>query len=148
MSQGQQGLSSNLSGGVSICNPSEEPRIFAVGLALRGAIVGAIAPLLLFFSCVGSPYGFLVVAGLVAFGIAEAGLLRTIDQGVRILRQHSEQGLSVGMTRLWMAVYMVVAMQLTWSLRPIIRHPSVEEFTLFGGPGGNMFTYFLQYVIG
>ncbi len=43
---------------------------------------------------------------------------------------------------------MAIALQLTWSLAPVIGNPNVEGFHLIGGCGGegNMFTYFLQHV--
>lgn len=121
-------------------------RVFAVGLGLRGAIVAALAPVLLFFASVGSPYGFLLLLGTVVFGVAEAGFLRTVEQGVEQLREVRKDGLSLGLVRGWAVGYLAVAAQLTWSMRPIIRHPSEPDFVLFGGPGGNMFTYFVTEV--
>lgn len=121
-------------------------RLFAVGLGLRGAILAALAPLLLFFSSVGSPYGFLLLLGAVVFGVAEAGFLRTVEQGVKAIRDERGDALSLALVRGWSVGYLAVVAQLTWSMRPIIRHPSIEEFVLFGGPGGNMFTYFFQEV--
>jgi hypothetical protein len=121
-------------------------RVFAVGLGLRGAIIAGLAPLLLFFSSVGSPYGFLLLAGLAVFGIAECGFLRTVERGVAALHARGDP-ISLGLVRGWAVLYLAVAAQMTWSLRPFIRHPSISDFQLLGGPGGNMFTYVLENVV-
>lgn len=122
----------------------ETLRLFAVGLGLRGAILAALAPLLLFFASVGSPYGFLLVLGLTVFGVAEFGFLSTLERGVKILRA-KQDAIDLRLCRAWSAVYLAVAAQLTWSLRPLIRHPD-EPLALIGGRGSNMFTYFLENV--
>jgi hypothetical protein len=123
-------------------------RMLAVGLGLRGAIIAGLAPLLIFFSGVGSPYGFLLLASGITFGIAEIGLMKTLDLGIRTLREKTHDPFSQWLVRGWMVLYMAIALQLTWSLRPVIGNPSMQGFHLIGGcPGeGNMFTYFLQHV--
>ena len=127
-------------------------RLFAVGMGLRGAILAGLAPLMLFFSSVGSPYGFLLVTGLVCFGFAEAGFLHTIEKSVRRLRETGDS-ISLAFTRVWMIIYLAVVMQLTWSLRPIIglcNHdldPILCHWKVIGGgPGGNMFTHFISSI--
>ena len=72
------------------------------------------------------------------------GFLHVIDKGVRLLRQQQDP-FGLLLARGWMIVYLAVSAQMVWSLRPIIGHPDVS-FRLLGGPGGNMFTYFLQNV--
>lgn len=124
--------------------PRQTVRFMAVGFALRAAILAGLAPLLLFFSCVGSPYGFLLfLAGLV-FGLAELGFLRCVSAGVRALRDETGDALSLALTRGWMVVYVAVSCQMTWSLRPLIGHPD-EALTVLGGHG-NMYSYFFQNV--
>ena len=49
-----------------------------VGLGLRGAIIAGLAPLLIFFSSVGSPYGFLLLLGGLVYGLAEVGFLKVV----------------------------------------------------------------------
>ena len=119
-------------------------RLFAVGVGLRGAILAGLAPLLFFFSSVGSPYGFLLLMGLLVFGAADYGMLRTVVRGVELLRERHEDTFSRRFVLGWTALYLAVAVQLTWTLRPFIRHPD-EAFTFIGGRG-NMFTYFLEHV--
>jgi len=125
-------------------------RMFVVGMGLRGAIIAGLAPLLLFFSTVGSPYGFLLVAGLVTFGLAEAGFLHTLQAGVKQMREAGDS-ISLTFTRGWMLIYLAVVMQFTWSLRPIIglcnHEADVCHWMLIGGgPGGNMFTHIMSQV--
>lgn len=124
-------------------------RSFAVGIGLRGAVVAALAPLLLFFACVGSPYGLmLLLAGLV-FGLGDAMFLRTVDQFARAARKQGDK-LSAGLVRAWMVAYMVVATQLAWSLRPFIGvevdAAGQHVFRLIGGPGDNMLLHFFGHV--
>jgi len=118
-------------------------RIFAVGMGLRGAIIAALAPLLLFFASVGSPYGFLLLTGALVFGLGEIAFLRTVERAISKLRETGD-AFSVGLTRVWMVVYLAVAAQLTWTFRPLIGHPD-EVWMLFGGRG-NMYTYIVQNV--
>lgn len=125
-------------------------RLFSVGVGLRSAILAGLAPVLFFFSCVGSPYGFLLLLGLGVFGVGEAALLRTVREGAAKLREAGDpigRGLLLG----WSALYLLVVAQLTWSLRPLIGNPGVfaeQGWHAFGGPGGNMLTYFAQQVLG
>lgn len=102
------------------------------------------AGVLFFFSCVGSPYGFLLLLAALVFGIAELGFLRSVDAGVRALRRESGDTLSLALTRCWMVVHVLVSCQMTWSLRPLIGHPD-EPAAILGGHG-NMYTYFFQNV--
>lgn len=125
-------------------------RLLAVGMGLRGAIIAGLAPLLLFFASVGSPYGFLLVAGLVTFGLAEGAFLHTVELGVKRLRDAGDS-ISLAFTRGWMLIYVAVIMQFTWSLRPIIglcqHDANICHWALIGGgPGGNMFTHFMSNV--
>lgn len=119
-------------------------RLFAVGVGLRGAILAGLAPLLFFFSSVGSPCGFLLLMGLVVFGAADYGMLRTVTRGVELLRERHADTFSHKFALCWTSLYLAVAVQLTWTLRPFIRHPD-EAFAFIGGRG-NMFTYFLEHV--
>ena len=129
--------------GGSRLTASQALRIFAVGMGLRGAVVAALAPLLLFFAGVGSPYGFLLLLGLVVFGLGELGFLRTIERGIESLREVGDS-FSLGLTRVWMVVYLAVVAQLTWTCRPLIGHPE-EAWALLGGRG-NIYSYLLQNV--
>jgi hypothetical protein len=122
-------------------------RMFAVGFGLRGAIVAGLAPLLLLVASVGSPYAFVLLMGAFVFGVAEIGFLRTTHRGIETLRQERGDEFSPALLYAWSAVYLLVMVQLVWSFRPIIRHPSVEEFVLFGGHG-NLLGYFLQETFG
>jgi hypothetical protein len=121
-------------------------RIFAVGLGLRGAVIAALAPLLIFFSSVGSPYGFLLLAGGLAFGLAEGGFLRSLDQGVRIWKDRTGDKVGLGFVRGWMVLYMIVAMQLTWSLRPVIGEPHEAFMWIRQVDDGNMLVFFFKNV--
>jgi hypothetical protein len=121
-------------------------RLFAVGLGLRGAIVAALAPLLLFFASVGSPYGFVLLLAGAVFGAADLCFLRTVERGVETLRRVRKDDFGLGLVRGWALAYLVVATQLTWTLRPIIGEPG-QGFELFGGPGGNMLAYFASHVL-
>ena len=121
-------------------------RLFAAGMGMRGAVLAGLAPLLLFFSSVGTPYGGLLIGALCAFGLAEFGFLSVIDRGVRTLREEQGDAFKPWLVRAWTLVYLGVTTQLAWSMRPLIRHPSVTEFQLFGGAGQNenMFFYFVE----
>lgn len=123
-------------------------RFLAVGLGLRGAIIAGLAPLLIFFSSVGSPYGFLLLTAGVVFGVAELGFLRALDQGIATFKARTDDSISPRLLRGWMALYMLVLMQMTWSLRPVIGEPG-RAFSIVGGyPGdGNMFAYFARNVL-
>jgi hypothetical protein len=121
-------------------------RLFAVGLGLRGAVIAGLAPLLIFFSSVGSPYGFILLAGGLAFGIAELGFMRTLDHGVRIFKERTGDPVGITLVRGWMVLYLLVALQLTWSMRPVIGEPG-EPFRIFMQQDeGNMFVYFVKHV--
>ncbi len=118
-------------------------RLLAVGQGMRGAVLAGLAPVLLFFGGVGSPYWFLLLCGLLTFGLAEGAFLRTLRQGVRIAEDQTGP-LPGWVLYGWSGLYVAVSAQLTWSLRPLIQHPSLEGFRLLEGPGGNMFTYLLS----
>jgi hypothetical protein len=122
-------------------------RYIAVALGLRGAVIAGLAPLLIFFSTVGSPYGFLLLLAALVLGAAEFGFLRVLDQGIRTFKQRSHDPISLRLVRGWMVLYSAVLLQLTWSLRPLIGEPG-RAFSIVGGyPGdGNMFTYFAKTV--
>src|SRR5205823_6102524 len=113
-------------------------RMFAVGLGLRGAVIAGLAPLLIFFSSVGSPYGFILLAGGLAFGIAELGFMKTLDNGVRIYKQKTGDPIGIALVRGWMFLYMLVAMQLTWSLRPVVGVPGSGFHLIMTQDDGNM----------
>ncbi|HBP23652.1 MAG TPA: hypothetical protein DEA08_38480, partial [Planctomycetes bacterium] len=121
-------------------------RLFAAGMGMRGAVLAGLAPLLLFFSSVGTPYAGLLIGALCAFGLAEFGFLSVIEKGVRTLRDEQGDAFKPWLVRAWTMVYLGVTSQLAWSMRPLIRHPSVTEFQLFGGAGQNenMFFYFVE----
>lgn len=121
-------------------------RMFAVGLGLRGAVIAGLAPLLIFFSSIGSPYGFILLAGGLAFGIAEIGFMKTLDQGVRIWKERTKDPVSLWLVRGWMLLYMLVAMQLTWSVRPVIGEPGSAFSLITQQEEGNMIVFFLKHV--
>jgi len=123
-------------------------KIFAVGLGLRGAVIAALAPVLIFFSSVGSPYGFILLAGGLTFAIADAGFLRTLDQGVTIWKERTGDKVGLGLVRGWMILYLVVGMQLTWSLRPVIGEPQEAFMWLRHCDDGNMLVFFFKNVVG
>jgi hypothetical protein len=121
-------------------------RMFAVGLGLRGAVIAGLAPLLIFFSSVGSSYGFLLLAGGLVFGIAEIGFMRTLDNGIRIFKDRQNDPVGLALARGWMLLYLLVAMQLTWSLRPVIGEPG-QPFTLvMHQDQGNMVVFFFRNI--
>jgi hypothetical protein len=119
-------------------------RIFAVGLGLRGAVLAGLAPLLIFFSSVGSPYGFILLAGGLVFAFAELGFMKCLDQGIRIFREKTGDPVGLALVRGWMVLYVLVALQLTWSLRPIVGAPG-EGFELIRHVDeGNMVVFFAK----
>jgi hypothetical protein len=121
-------------------------RMFAVGLGLRGAVIAGLAPLLIFVSSIGSPYGFILLAGGLAFGLAELGFMRTLDNGVRIYKERTKDPVGLALVRGWMLLYMLVAMQLTWSLRPVIGEPGSPFTLLTVQDEGNMIVFFFKHV--
>ena len=122
-------------------------RMFAVGLGLRGAVLAGLAPLLIFFSSVGSPYGFVLLAGGLAFGMAEIGFMKTLDAGIGIYKQRTKDPVGLALVRGWMFLYMLVAMQLTWSLRPVIGEPGTPFALITVQDEGNMIVYFVKHVM-
>lgn len=121
-------------------------RMFAVGLGLRGAVIAGLAPLLIFFSSVGSPYGFILLAGGLTFGLAELGFMKTLDAGVSVWKQRTKDPVGVALVRGWMLLYMIIAMQLTWSLRPVVGEPGSVFTLVTHHDEGNMIVFFLKNV--
>lgn len=119
-------------------------RLFAVGLGLRGAVIAGLAPLLIFFSSIGSPYGFVLLTGGLAFGLAELGFMRTLDNGITIFKQRHKDPVGIALVRGWMILYMVVLMQLTWSLRPVIGLPGQTFQLIRQCDDGNMLVFFAK----
>jgi hypothetical protein len=123
-------------------------RLFAVGLGLRGAVLAGLAPLLIFFSSVGSPYGFIVLAGGLVFAFAELAFMKCVDQGISVFKEKTNDPVGLALVRAWMVLYLVVALQLTWSLRPIVGAPG-EAFELIRHcDEGNMVVFFVKNALG
>jgi hypothetical protein len=117
--------------------------ILLAGVALTCILLGAFAPISLFFLVSGSSYPFMLLMHVAVFGFCGAAGLWSINQNFQTLRRHSFDApkaiVSDQVLKVWMLLYMFVGTQTAYVLSPFIsRDPA---FKLFNDQGGNFYSY-------
>ncbi len=67
---------------------------------------------------------------------------------MRIWKEKTGDTVGLAFVRGWMVLYMIVAMQLTWSLRPVIGEPLEKFMWIRQVDDGNMLVFFFKNVAG
>jgi hypothetical protein len=72
--------------------------------------------------------------------------MRTLDNGIRIFKDRQNDPVGLALARGWMLLYLLVAMQLTWSLRPVIGEPGQPFSLVMHHDEGNMVVFFFRNI--
>jgi hypothetical protein len=112
------------------------------GIAITSVLLGAFAPISLFFLVTGSTYNFLMIMHVLVFTFCGAAGLYSINSNFNHIREKvsgMEESASRHLLSIWMALYMFVGTQMAYVLAPFVGR--LEEFVLFRPPDGNFYSY-------
>jgi hypothetical protein len=116
--------------------------ILLAGVALTSILLGAFAPIALFFLASGSSYPFMLLMHVAVFGFCGAAGLCSINRNFHTLRRQcgAPQALVPDQVlKVWMLLYMFVGTQTAYVLSPFINR--APAFKLFNDQGGNFYSY-------
>jgi hypothetical protein len=120
------------------------------GVCQTSILVGAFAPISLFFLLSRSGYPFLLIMHVLIFAFCGAAGLASVYRNFTYLRgevaAENGTGFSDGLLRIWMLLYMFVGTQMAYNLAPFINREG--PVTVFNRLGGNFYTYIWEVLTG
>lgn len=126
--------------------------ILLSGVSLTGILLGAFAPISLFFLLSGSSYEFLLLLHVAIFACCGAAGLISIKRNMRTITdlvidakgESAEAPKSTTLLNIWFLLYMFIGAQMSYLLSPFIGNNT--DFLLFASPKGDFFSYVLQTI--
>jgi hypothetical protein len=116
--------------------------VLLAGVALTSILLGAFAPISLFFLVSGSTYPFMLLMHVAIFGFCGAAGLFSIHRNFHTLRRQSDAPqalISDQVLKAWMLLYMFVGTQTAYVLSPFINRGPGLKF--LNDQGGNFYSY-------
>lgn len=117
------------------------------GVSLTGILLGAFAPISLFFLLSGSSYEFMLLLHVAVFACCGAAGLVSIKRNMRTIAaivvdaggEPAEAPRSTTLLNIWFLLYMFIGAQMSYLLSPFIGNNT--DFLLFASPKGDFFSY-------
>lgn len=126
--------------------------ILLVGMAITNVLLGAFAPISLFFLLSGMQYELLVVLHVGIFACCGAAGLLAVKRNMLALRDllshdsSEAQKHSDILLKIWFLLYMFVGTQMSYLLAPFIQAP--RGVLLFNDQNGDFYSYLLKTILG
>jgi len=124
--------------------------VFLTGVCQTSILLGAFAPISLFFFWSQSSYSFLLLMHVAVFAFCGAAGLVSIGRNYRLLHvTHSATAdfrASGRLLKWWMLLYMFVGTQMAYNLAPFINRAG--PVTVFNTLGGNFYSYLYEELHG
>ena len=115
--------------------------VLLTGITLTSVLLGAFAPISLFFLASGSDYEFLLFLHVLTFAFCGAAGLQSVNKTYGAILHTSNQpsGIAIHLLKVWMFLYMFVGTQTAYNLAPFIERETT--FKWFDRAPGNFYTY-------
>lgn len=122
--------------------------VLMAGVSLTSILLGAFAPISIFFLWSGSSYEFLLLfhVGVFAFcgGAGLISIRRNLDRMFELASHDSNVRPSRTLLNTWFALYMFIGAQMSFVLSPFIGKSG--DFMLFTSDKGDFFSYVLRTI--
>jgi len=121
--------------------------ILLSGIALNSILLGAFAPISLFFLVSGSSYIFMLLMHVAIFAFCGAASLFAIRRSMIIVSTAFNDDLQAPsqLLKVWFIVYMLIGTQMSYLLSPFIG--TQENFLLFTSDKGDFFSYIYRMIM-
>ena len=117
--------------------------VLMTGVCQTSILLGAFAPISLFFLLSRSEYPFLLIMHVVIFAFCGAAGLASVYKNFEYIRKSvgtaNDKLFAHHLLKLWMLLYMFVGTQMAYNLAPFINRQG--PVTMFNQLGGNFYTY-------
>ncbi len=122
--------------------------ILFAGIALNSMLLGAFAPISLFFLVSGSRYEFLILLHVAIFTFCGVASILSIKRNMDVVKASSiaekQDKTSNMLLKIWFFVYMFIGAQMSYLLSPFIGRDQV--FSLFPSEKGDFFSYLFRTI--
>ncbi len=104
--------------------------LMATTLGTTAILLASIAPIALFFTLTTSDSSFLLLMHVVICGTCGLYGVRYLYRGCTYIAYRMERPLNTFLLRMWITIYAIVGMQLSWRLRPFLGGDPEANFIL------------------
>jgi hypothetical protein len=124
--------------------------VLLIGIAITSILLGAFAPISLFFLLSGTRYEFLLLMHVFIFACCGAAGLRSVKRNMTTLRkilssnENETDKNSDLLLKIWFLLYMFIGTQMSYLLAPFVKAP--VGFLFINNQKGDFYSYVFQII--
>lgn len=124
--------------------------VLMTGICQTSILLGAFAPISLFFLASRSEYSFLLIMHVVIFAFCGFAGLASVYKNFEFIRtavsERYAPGFAGHLLKAWMLLYMFVGTQMAYNLAPFINRPG-RPVSVFNQLNGNFYSYLWDVIV-